>query len=67
MNPIRETVFDLLLNAILQIGFFAIVAAASRALSRRQSKVSIFLLSRGVSLLSGGSGFQHALASAPQL
>jgi beta-lactamase regulating signal transducer with metallopeptidase domain len=27
MNPIRETLFDLLLNALLQIGFFAVVAA----------------------------------------
>lgn len=43
MNPIRETVFDLLLNAILQIGLFAIVAAAlSRLVAKVKGKYQYF-------------------------
>jgi hypothetical protein len=43
MNPIRETVFDLLLNAILQIGLFAVVAATfSRFVSKAKAKYQYF-------------------------
>jgi beta-lactamase regulating signal transducer with metallopeptidase domain len=43
MTPIRETVFDLLLNAILQIGLFAIVAATfSRFVARVKAKYQYF-------------------------
>jgi len=35
MSPIQETLFDLLLNAILQIGFFAVVVVFFLA-SRRE-------------------------------
>ena len=39
MSPIRETLFDLLLNAILQIGFFAIVVAIfSRLVAKARAK-----------------------------
>jgi beta-lactamase regulating signal transducer with metallopeptidase domain len=39
MNLIRETVFDLALNAFLQIGFFAIVTASfSRLVARARAK-----------------------------
>ncbi len=39
MSLIRETVFDLLLNALLQIGFFAIVAAVfSRLVAKVRAK-----------------------------
>ena len=39
MSPIQETLFDLLLNALLQIGFFAIVAAAfSRLVAKARAK-----------------------------
>jgi len=57
MSPIQETVFDLLLNALLQSGLLA-----SRC--EDESKASIFLLSHGAPLLSGGSGYQHPLAIA---
>jgi beta-lactamase regulating signal transducer with metallopeptidase domain len=50
MNPIRETVFHLILNVILQIGLFAIVAAAfSRLVAKAKAQyqycfyLSIFL------------------------
>jgi beta-lactamase regulating signal transducer with metallopeptidase domain len=43
MNPIRETLFDLLLNAILQIGLFAIVAATlSRFVAKAKAKYQYF-------------------------
>ena len=43
MNPIRETVFDLLLNAILQVGFFAIVAATfSHFVAKAKAKYQYF-------------------------
>jgi beta-lactamase regulating signal transducer with metallopeptidase domain len=39
MSTIRETLFDLLLNALLQIGFFAIVAAVfSRLIAKARAK-----------------------------
>jgi beta-lactamase regulating signal transducer with metallopeptidase domain len=39
MSPIRETLFDLLLNALLQIGFFAVVAAVfSRLVAKAKAK-----------------------------
>ena len=39
MSPIQETLFDLLLNALLQIGFFAILAAAfSRLVAKARAK-----------------------------
>src|ERR1700730_8187158 len=39
MSPIQETLFDLLLNALLQIGFFAIVAAVfSRLVAKARAK-----------------------------
>jgi len=39
MTPINETLFDLLLNALLQIGFFAIVAAIfSRLVAKARAK-----------------------------
>jgi beta-lactamase regulating signal transducer with metallopeptidase domain len=39
MSPIHETLFDLLLNALLQIGFFAIVAAVfSRLVAKARAK-----------------------------
>jgi len=39
MSPIRETLFDLLLNAILQIGFFAVVVAIfSRLVGKTRAK-----------------------------
>lgn len=39
MSPLQETLFDLLLNAILQIGFFAIVAAIlSRLVAKAKAK-----------------------------
>lgn len=39
MSPIQETLFDLLLNALLQIGFFAILAAVfSRLVARARAK-----------------------------
>src|SRR5277367_1716975 len=39
MSPIQETLFDLLLNALLQIGFFAIVAAVfSRLVAKAKAK-----------------------------
>ena len=39
MSPIKETLFDLLLNALLQIGFFAIVAALfSRLVAKAKAK-----------------------------
>ncbi|HZD49600.1 MAG TPA: M56 family metallopeptidase [Silvibacterium sp.] len=39
MSPIQETLFDLLLNALLQIGFFAIVAAVfSRLVAKVRAK-----------------------------
>jgi beta-lactamase regulating signal transducer with metallopeptidase domain len=39
MSPIEKTLFDLLLNALLQIGFFAIVAAAfSRLVGKARAK-----------------------------
>src|SRR5258707_6327229 len=39
MSPIQETLFDLLLNAILQIGFFAIVVAIfSRLVAKARAK-----------------------------
>ncbi len=39
MSLIQETLFDLLLNALLQIGFFAIVAAVfSRLVARTRAK-----------------------------
>ena len=51
MNPIRETLVDLLLNAFLQIGLFAIVAASfSRLLAKARAKyqyviyLAVFLL-----------------------
>ena len=43
MNSIQETLFDLLLNALLQIGFFAIVAAAfSRLVAKARAKHQYF-------------------------
>jgi hypothetical protein len=60
MSPIQETLFDLLLNALLQIGLFAIVAAVFSS----ESKASIFLLSHSAPLLSGDSGHQHPVAIA---
>jgi len=51
MSPMQETLFDLLLNALLQIGFFAILAAAfSRLVARARAKhqhvfyLAVFLL-----------------------
>lgn len=39
MSPIQETLFDLLLNAILQIGFFAVVVAIfSRLVGKTRAK-----------------------------
>src|SRR5215472_9859777 len=39
MSSIQETLFDLLLNAVLQIGFFAIMAAVfSRLVARARAK-----------------------------
>jgi beta-lactamase regulating signal transducer with metallopeptidase domain len=39
MNPIQQTLFDLLLNALLQISFFAIVMAAlSRLVAKTKAK-----------------------------
>jgi beta-lactamase regulating signal transducer with metallopeptidase domain len=39
MSPIQETLFDLLLNALLQIGFFAIVVAVfSRLVAKARAK-----------------------------
>src|SRR5260370_34173832 len=39
MSPIRETLFDLQLNALLQIGFFAVVAAVfSRLVAKAKAK-----------------------------
>ena len=39
MSPMKETLFDLLLNALLQIGLFAIVAAVfSRLVARARAK-----------------------------
>ncbi|HYL77591.1 MAG TPA: M56 family metallopeptidase [Bryobacteraceae bacterium] len=39
MSPIQESLFDLLLNALLQIGFFAIVAAVfSRFVAKARAK-----------------------------
>ncbi len=39
MSPIQETLFDLLLNALLQIGFFAIMAAVfSRFVAKARAK-----------------------------
>jgi beta-lactamase regulating signal transducer with metallopeptidase domain len=43
MSMIRETVFDLLLNALLQIGFFAIVAAVfSHLIAKARAKYQYF-------------------------
>jgi beta-lactamase regulating signal transducer with metallopeptidase domain len=43
MNLIRETLFDVLLNAILQIGLFAILAAAfSRLVAKAKAKYQYF-------------------------
>ena len=43
MSSIQETLFDLLLNALLQIGFFAIVAAAfSRLVDKARAKHQYF-------------------------
>jgi beta-lactamase regulating signal transducer with metallopeptidase domain len=43
MNPIQETLFDLLLNALLQIGFFAIVVAVfSRLVAKARAKHQYF-------------------------
>jgi len=39
MSPIQETLFDLLLNAILQIGFFAVVVVFfSRLVAKAKAK-----------------------------
>ena len=39
MSPLQETLFDLLFNALLQIGFFAVVAAVfSRLVARVRAK-----------------------------
>ena len=40
MSPIQETLFDLLLNALLQISFFAMVAAAFSRLVAKASLLS---------------------------
>ena len=46
MSTIRETVFDLVFNAFLQIGFFAIVAAVfSRLVARAKAKYQYLLYS----------------------
>lgn len=43
MSPIRETLFDLLLNAFLQIGLFAIVAASfSRLIAKARARYQYF-------------------------
>jgi len=43
MSTIRETVFDLVFNAFVQIGFFAIVAAVfSRLVARARAKYQYF-------------------------
>lgn len=43
MSSIQETLFDLLLNALLQIGFFSIVAAAfSRLVAKARAKHQYF-------------------------
>ncbi len=43
MSPIQEILFDLLLNALLQIGFFAIVVAVfSRLLAKARAKHQYF-------------------------
>jgi beta-lactamase regulating signal transducer with metallopeptidase domain len=47
MTPIQETLFDLLLNALLQIGFFAIVAAVFSRLvakARAEHQYSFYLI-----------------------
>ena len=39
MSPVQETLFDLLLNALLQIGFFAIATAVfSRLVAKARAK-----------------------------
>lgn len=44
MSPIRETLFDLLLNAFLQIGLFAIVAASfSRFIAKTKARYQYFV------------------------
>src|SRR5271155_1011643 len=43
MSPIQETLFDLLLNALLQIGCFAILAAVfSRLVAKARAKHQYF-------------------------
>jgi hypothetical protein len=47
MSPVQETLFDLLLNALPQIGFFAVVAASSRvSLRKREQTISISSISQ---------------------
>lgn len=43
MSSIQETLFDLLLNSLLQIGFFAIVAAVfSRLVAKARARHQYF-------------------------
>src|SRR5580704_19572044 len=43
MSPIHETLFDLLFNALLQIGFFTLVAAVfSRLVAKARAKHQYF-------------------------